>query len=171
MSSVVVQIEGAHVRVVGEIVLSRATTYQACEEFARRYPRHAAGLAVYADATGSNMQTTGKSDLTMVKEFFRSGEYGEVKYKIPTKNPPVRDRLALMNGKLAAADGQRTLKVDSRCRELIKDFEQVTYKEGSQVVDKERDSKRTHLSDALGYLLWREFEGKSGPIEKDRPLF
>jgi len=40
---------------------------------------------------------------------------------------------------------------------LIKDFEQVTYKENSQVMDKDRDSRRTHLSDALGYLVWQEF--------------
>ena len=46
-----------------------------------------------------------------------------------------------------------------RCKELIKDFEQVTYKENSQVIDKERDPRRTHLSDALGYLVWQEFRG------------
>ncbi len=40
---------------------------------------------------------------------------------------------------------------------MIKDLEQVTYKENSQVIDKERDPKRTHLSDALGYLVWQEF--------------
>jgi len=39
---------------------------------------------------------------------------------------------------------------------LIKDLEQVTYKADSNAIDKDRDRMRTHLSDALGYLLWQE---------------
>jgi hypothetical protein len=170
MSSIVAQREGQRVRVLDEIVLSRASTYQACEEFARRFPRHAAGLAVYADASGAHAQTTGKSDIGILKEFFRSGEYGRVNFKIPTKNPAVRDRVMLVNAKLAAANGDRMLMVHSCCTELIKDFEQVTYKEGSHVVDKESDPKRTHLSDALGYLVWREFESNAEPMERGRPI-
>ena len=50
--------------------------------------------------------------------------------------------------------------IHPRCKELIKDFEQVTYKENSQVIDKDRDPKRTHLSDALGYLAWQECRGR-----------
>ena len=160
MSSVVAQLDGETVIVLDEIVLKRATTMQACEEFERRYPKHPAGLAVYADATGARQQTSGGSDLETLKQFFRSGAYGRVDFRIPLTNPLVRDRVALMNAKLAAADGSRTLTVRGRCTELLKDLEQVVYKEGSQVMDKERDPKRTHLSDALGYLIWQEFHGK-----------
>ncbi len=39
---------------------------------------------------------------------------------------------------------------------LVADFEEVTFKPDTSVIDKERDSKRTHLSDALGYLIWQE---------------
>jgi hypothetical protein len=46
--------------------------------------------------------------------------------------------------------------VDRKCSELIKDFEQVCYKLDSTVPDKEKDRRRTHVSDALGYLLWQE---------------
>ena len=49
--------------------------------------------------------------------------------------------------------------VSARCRELIKDLEEVCYKPGSGQVDKDRDSRRTHLSDALGYLLWNRTKG------------
>ena len=45
----------------------------------------------------------------------------------------------LMNAKLESAEGERQLTVAAACTELIKDFEQVTYKENSQVIDKERD--------------------------------
>jgi hypothetical protein len=46
--------------------------------------------------------------------------------------------------------------VDPKCKELIKDLEQVCFKEDSNQIDKDRDRLRTHLSDALGYLLWQE---------------
>ena len=170
MSSVVAQMEGDTVRVLDEIVLKRATTIQACEEFERRYPKHAAGLIVYADATGARQQTSGVSDLGMLKQFFRSGAYGDVTFRVPTVNPMVRDRVLLMNAKLAAADGSRTLTVHRRCAELLKDFEQVNYKEGSQAIDKEKDPRRTHLSDALGYLVWQEFHGKNTSMGRNQRL-
>ncbi len=164
MSAVVAQVVGNRVVVLDEIVLSRATTMQACEEFRARFPRHPGGLRVYADATGARMHTTGRSDLNVLKEEVGHGAYGAASFLVPKSNPPVADRIALVNSKLGSAAGVRSLVVDPRCKELIKDFEQVTYKEGSQVVDKERDSKRTHLSDALGYLVWQEFgdRGKAG---------
>ena len=87
-----------------------------------------------------------------------------MEFEIPKANPVVRDRVTLMNAKLKSAGGERLLVVHPRCAELIRDFEQVTYKEGSGVVDKDRDPKRTHLSDALGYLVWQECgeKGKAG---------
>ena len=57
-----------------------------------------------------------------------------------------------------------------KCRELIKDLEEVTFKPDTCVIDKDRDAKRTHLSDALGYLAWQE-ERHSLPVgEQGRRL-
>lgn len=159
MCSVVAQARGEEIAVLDEIVLSRASTLDACEEFAGRFPTHGRGLVVYADATGARLQTSGTTDLRMLKGFFGGGEYGEVQFRIPKSNPPVRDRVTLMNAKLESAAGKRMLRVDPRCRELIKDLEQVTYKENSLMIDKDRDPRRTHLSDALGYLIWQECHG------------
>jgi hypothetical protein len=160
MCSVIAQVEGGRVKVIDEIVLGRASTQDACDEFARRFPAHRAGLIVYADASGGRMQTSGTNDLKILRQFLRTGEYGEVEFKIPPSNPPVRERVTLVNGKLESAAGVRMLTVDVKCRELIKDFEQVLYKEGStQAIEKDRDTKRTHLSDAVGYLIWQECGG------------
>ena len=124
---------GTRVTVLDEIVLSRASTYDACEEFASAVSgRIRRGLVVYADATGARLQTTGTTDVAILREFFRSGAYGEVEFRIPKSNPAVRDRVMLMNAKLESAAGERTLRVDPRCKELIKDLEQVTYKENSR---------------------------------------
>jgi hypothetical protein len=170
MCSVIAQVyRDGRVTVLDEIVLSRASTYDACSEFLARFESHAGGLVVYADATGARMQTTGKSDLAILRDALKN--YGQVEFRIPMSNPVVRERVQLMNAKLAAANGERLLQVHPRCTELIRDFEQVLYKEGSGVVDKDKDPKRTHLSDALGYLVWQECGGRGTVGEKGSRLF
>ena len=77
-------------------------------------------------------------------------------FRVPKFNPHVRERINLMNAKLRPASGEIQMLVHRKCKELIKDFEQVAYKEDSNVIDKDRDRSRTHLSDALGYLAWQE---------------
>jgi hypothetical protein len=155
MSSVVAQQIGDRVHVLDEIVLRRATTEQACEEFVERYTDHPGGLVIYGDASGQRMQTTGLSDFQMVREYLRSVRYGNVRLDLAKANPPVRDRVTLVNGQLGSADGTAKLLIDPRCKELIQDFEQVCFKPDSTVIDKEADPRRTHLSDALGYLIWQ----------------
>jgi hypothetical protein len=75
---------------------------------------------------------------------------------VPKANPPVRDRVMLVNAKLRSAGEEVHLVIDRKCKGLAKDFEQVVYKPESTIVDKERDPQLTHLSDALGYLVWQE---------------
>jgi len=171
MSSVVAQMDGEDVRVLDEIVLNRASTYDACAEFGNRFAEHAGGLVIYADASGARRQTSGTTDVEILKRFVSERTYGDVRFRIPKANPAVRDRVTLMNSKLESAAGERKLLIHPRCRELIKDFEQVMYKENSQVIDKDRDPKRTHLSDALGYLAWQERRAGLKIGEQDRPLF
>jgi hypothetical protein len=170
MCSVIAQVQrDGRVKVLDEIVLSRASTYDACSEFMERFPAHPGGLIVYADATGARLQTSGKTDVVILREGLRN--YGQVDFRIPKTNPVVRDRVTLMNSKLRSADGARLLEVNPRCTELIRDFEQVTFKEGSGVIDKDRDPRRTHLSDALGYLVWQECGGRGVAGEMGKRLF
>jgi hypothetical protein len=56
--------------------------------------------------------------------------------------------------------------VNARCKELIADFEQVSYMEDSMQIDKDKDRLRTHTSDALGYLVFQEH--KSAPFGERR---
>ncbi len=170
MSSVVAQKRGEEIVVVDEIVLSRASTTQACEEFHARYPNHQAGVVIYGDASGQRLQTAGTTDYRIIKEFFRKTAYGYVKFHVPASNPSVRERLALVNAKLFSASEEVQLFVDPRCKGLITDFEEVTFKPDSSVIDKDRDSKRTHLSDALGYLIWQECRPKASYGEQSRRL-
>jgi hypothetical protein len=83
-----------------------------------------------------------------------------VSYRVPKANPAVLDRIRKVNALLTNAMGEVGLEVSSKCKELIKDFEEVMYKTGSGVIDKLRDPLRTHASDALGYVIWELYGEK-----------
>jgi len=170
MSSVIVQVAKGEVRVLDEIVIRRATTSQAGEEFLKRYPRHHKGVCIYGDASGSAQQTTGATDYEMVREYFMVNSAVPVKYKVPKSNPAVRDRTNLLNRQLRSASGTVGLLVDPKCKELILDFEQVSYKQETNIIDKDRDRLRTHLSDALGYLVWQECRMEPTVVEGTQRL-
>jgi hypothetical protein len=170
MSSIVAQKKGEEVRVLDEIVLSRASTVEACEEFHLRYPNHQAGIVIYGDASGQRLQTAGTTDYQIIKEYFRRTAYGNAKFRVPASNPSVRERIALVNAKLFSASGEVTLLTHPRCKGLIMDFEEVTFKPDSSVIDKEKDSKRTHLSDALGYVVWQECRPQVAFGEQEKRL-
>ena len=171
MSSVIAQKDGEEVRVLDEIVLRRASTWDACEEFHTRFGDHEAGVTIYGDASGARMQTAGTTDYQMVKQFFAKTGYKKFRLKVPAANPGVRDRVLLLNSKFLNAAGETRLAIDPKCKGLIQDFEEVTYKPDSSVIDKDRDPQRTHLSDALGYLVWQECRPQAKFGERERPLF
>lgn len=157
MSSVIAQRVGDELHVLDEIVIPRSNTVEACREFHGRFARHIGGVVVYGDASGNQRQTTGLSDYQVVRRFMAEHGFGNAGYRVPAANPAVRDRVQLVNARMRNAAGEIRLRVDPKCRELIRDFEEVRYKPGTTLIDKDRDPKRTHLSDALGYLVWQEF--------------
>ena len=156
LCSLVVQKCRDEVRVLDEIVLHRATTEQACEEFERKFGRPSGGVVVCGDANGTSTHTASQdTDYGVVQKYFQ--ERGRIiQRRVPKSNPSVRDRVGLMNARLCNVLGDVNLIVSPRCKELIDDFEQVAYEEESTQIDKNKDRHRTHASDALGYLVWQE---------------
>ncbi len=170
LCSVVAQMHGNTVYVVDEIVMSRATTEQACDEMFRRYRTYMNKLTIYGDASGNNQHTTGSSDYKVIRDFFRRVGVQQPEQRVPTKNPFVRDRVTAVNTLLKNSVDEIHLYVDPRCKELIRDFEELAFKEGTTIPDKTKDMTRSHLSDALGYLIWQEYQtGKTG--ERSGRLF
>jgi hypothetical protein len=96
MCSVVAQGSGGEFRVLDEIVLRRAATEQACQEFEKRFGLPASGVIVYGDASGSAMKTSGFSDYGVIREYFKS-RAAKVTYRVPSANPPVRERVNAVN--------------------------------------------------------------------------
>jgi hypothetical protein len=158
LSSVVVQMDRGVAKVIDEIVLRHATTQQACQQFVERYGKHRAGVEIFGDASGYQQRTTGNSDYDIIQEYLKTYTTLQVNYRAARSNPSVRERVMLMNARLRSASGATAVLLDEKCVELIKDFEQVAYKEDTFQIDKDRDRMRTHISDALGYLLWEEFK-------------
>ncbi len=171
MSSVLVQQHSGRLVVIDEIVLERATTEEAGQEFENRYKSHKASLEIFGDASGRNMHTTGTTDYSMLQGFLYQTGFRHVKLNVPQKNPPVLSRVQKVNALLTNALGEVRLEVDPRCKELIKDFEEVMFKPDSGIVDKVRDPRRTHASDALGYLVWALYGEKVKAGEINKPLF
>ncbi len=125
---------------------------------------------IYGDASGQRLQSAGTTDYRIIKEFFRQTVYASPKFRVPASNPSVRERIGLVNASLFSANEEVHLTIDPRCKGVIADLEEVVYKPDSSVIDKERDPKRTHLSDALGYLLWQECRPKATFGEQARRL-
>ncbi len=171
MSSVVLQWRGARLAVIDEIVLERATTEEACMEFENRYKEHAGALEIYGDASGRNMHTAGTNDYSTVQNCLTRAGFRNMKLRVPASNPAVLNRVRKVNALLTNAAGEVRLEVDPRCKELIRDFEEVMYKPDSGLIDKLRDPKRTHASDALGYAIWQLFGEKTQAGEVDKRLF
>lgn len=161
MSSVLLQRDGERLLVIDEIVLERATTEEACMEFENRYKGLSGGLEIYGDASGNSMHTTGASDYQTIRSCLYRAGFRNVRMQVPAANPGVLNRVRKVNALLTNALGEVRLEVDPRCRELIKDFEETLFKPDSGVIDKLRDPRRTHASDALGYVVWQLFGEKT----------
>ncbi|MDD3947407.1 MAG: terminase family protein [Clostridia bacterium] len=152
------------VRVIDEIFLRNSNTPEACKEFKTRYPNHEAGVVLYGDETGN--QRSSISNITNWKIIETElARYG-VQKRVPTHNPPERDRINAVNGMICNSKGERRVFVNPNCKNIIRDLEQVAYKEGSAQIDKSsgKDKMLTHSSDAFGYMIEKEFSLNRGEI-------
>lgn len=156
-SAVVVQLHESKDRsmveahVIDEIVIDHGDTDRACREFLKRYSTHKSEVHFYGDASGSHSQT--------VSEYKVAGDalypvFGD-RLSIPdiSSNPRISERVASVNAKLRNGLGVASLFINKKCKELLLDLRKLMphpNKEGD--IDKS-DKKRSHTSDALGYLL------------------
>ena len=174
------------IHVLEEIVIKDAYTEMACEKSAERVALYYRALPssqkpltieIYGDATGSHRRTAGaQSDWAIVRQSFEKsvGTYVP-RYHLSASNPPVRDRVACVNRRLRNQAEERHLLIDSKCRELIRDLEDVSWaldSAGTVTSDiNKKDPNRTHTSDALGYFVYQAFpltpkigEKSQGPL-------
>lgn len=154
---------------MGEYLNSRADrlyTQEACREFENRYKAHIGPIDIFGDASGRNLHTTGLSDYSISQNFLYQVGFRKIWLRVPQSNPPVLNRVNKVNAMLTNALGEMRLEVDPRCKELIKDLEEVMFKPDSGIVDKAHDPRRTRASDALGYVILGTIRTTSGGRRK-----
>ncbi|MGI8959281.1 MAG: terminase large subunit domain-containing protein [Bryobacteraceae bacterium] len=168
MCSVVAQRVADTVYVLDELVLPDSNTPAACEEFLRRTQpwwsdADAFAVHVYGDATGdSRTSAASRTDWRIIRDFFHAKKAAcDASIRVSSSNPPVKDRINCVNSRVCNSFGERRLFVDPRCWQLIRDFEQVSWKtdwNGNSLLHLDKsDPMRTHVSDALGYYIAQEF--------------
>lgn len=108
-------------------------------------------IRLYGDASGASAKTTGPSDHAAIREVFPTASW-----HMPRANPHVRDRYAAVNSRMQTSDGRRHTTVDPTCVHLIADLEQVIFADNGEA-DKKSNPMLTHISDAYGYWVVREW--------------
>lgn len=133
-------------------------------------------LYIYGDSSGAQRNTSAsRTDWQIVKDFFgRHSDQYHASFRISKANPLVKDRVNCVNAVLRNYAGEHRLLIAPACRHLIKDFEQVCWKAdpyGNPTADLDKsDPMRTHVSDALGYMVAQEFPMRIQAGERSGPL-
>jgi len=115
-------------------------------EIRRRYPGHR--LYGYPDASGGNRSTNAtQTDIQILEQYGISNQS-------PKSNPPVRDRVSACQALLENGKGEHRLKISSTCKRMIECLELQCYNDKGAP---DKEGGHDHMNDALGYLVWREF--------------
>jgi hypothetical protein len=159
MSAVICQRAADELEQIDEIELRNSNTAEMCEALRQRYPGRS--ITVYPDPSG-NQRTTktsavGQTDFAVI----RGAGFHLIS---PRAAPPVVDRVNEVNALCCATDGRRRYWVDPRCRRTITAANQLTYKPGTNLIDKRHGYD--HITDALGYLVHAEFPLVSNRLDQ-----
>ena len=125
---------------------------------------HRGMIQVFGDQRASARSSqSGESSWDIVDRVFRKLE--NYSLEVPDDQPPPRLRVDSVNAKFCSSLDVRSLWIDPRCEELIRDFEQVMWDDDGQSLREWRrgamgtEKHRTHLSDGLGYMIHRLYPG------------
>jgi hypothetical protein len=170
MSWVVGQMNGNDMYWTKGLSFSYTNTSRMCElleEYLTKYfdGKFPKDMVFYGDYSGTkHTSNSSRSDWEIIIEHFRN------KTNVVKKTKPcldIRDRNASTNGRLCNAKGERRMFVDAEeCKELVRDWEQVTRKENGIDLNGD-DAKRTHSSDAVDYHCAYEYpiRGKARGVQ------
>ncbi len=142
--AVIAQVSGGEIRVYDELHVNGSSTEEIANELKTRYPN--SKIIIYPDPAARQKKTSagGKTDFSILVNAGFTVHARQF-------HTPVRDRVNAANAKLRSADGTTKLYIDPRCKHTIESLQRLTYKEGTNQIDK--DSGLDHMSDALSYLI------------------
>lgn len=160
MVSLVGQKMGNKFRVFKELILEEGNIFEMVDLFRDHYPTHGSEVHVFGDATGKfRSEQTRHSNYSLIMKAM-SNYPVPVRLRLPEKNPNVPDRINAVNIALRDPSGIVNLEMTSHCPELMQDFEECL-SDGRGGIKKTHNKKdpyhrRTHVSDAIGYWVWKE---------------
>lgn len=149
--------------VIGEVYIPKnSNTPAVCRKLVQDFGRHEGQIRCYGDATGGSRGSAkvSGSDWDLIKAEFRQSPFSSrVSYHVPSGNPAERVRVNAVNSRLLSESGAIRLMVDAeKAPKITLDLEGVCLlKGGSGEIDKKATPELTHISDALGYYIAKEF--------------
>jgi len=151
----IVQEDAQNTYAVDEIFMRNGGDWvQACQMLRPILEHHKGGIILDGDARcGDVSAQTGKSDYALIRECLAIWYNYGIETVARRSNPPIVDRINAVNYRLCDPHGVSRFFISPRCKELLKDLEQVTPKKDARHPDGSKDKMRTHCSDAIGYQI------------------
>ena len=155
-TNAVIGIKQGNKLIIFDEISKQNDTDALAQEITRRYPHNR--ILVYPDASGSQRSTinASKTDIAILES------YGFSSMALKS-NPFIKDRVATVNALLQNGKGERRLEIHASCSRLIECLELQSYDE--KTGDPDKQNGYDHHNDALGYLIYREFNllyGRAG---------
>jgi len=148
--------------VFGEVYVPRnSNTEIICRRLLKNWGKHEGHVYLYGDATGGAKGTAKVrgSDWDIIRDMLRPTFGDRLHTRVGKSNPSERRRINAMNSRVKSSSGTRRLFVDPQhAPETVRDFQGVMLvKGGSGEIDKKHDPKLTHLTDGIGYYVYRKY--------------
>ena len=163
MAGVICSKVGDTLHIWDEIAVKNSNTDEVAQMLRQRFGNRE--IIAYPDPTGKARKTSaaGLTDHGILRK------YG-IKVVAPNSPWAVKDRLNATNWLIKNAEDERRLFLHPRCKNTIKGFRSVTYKEGAEDFVVDKDPGLEHWIDGCGYLIlsamnqvkpWKVGSGKS----------
>lgn len=131
-----------------EVFLLNSNTEEMCEALNNKNYN---GMSIVPDSTGNARKTSSTYQGITRTDHFILKEKGFFVKRF--RNPHIKDRINNVNRLLE----QNRIIIHPRCKNLIKDLEQASWKEGKLELDKDPSHLLNQIADTLGYLSWHLF--------------
>jgi hypothetical protein len=148
----VAQYDFRKARIRKEYALRNSSTQETVIKFCQDHMslRGTSLIRVFGDASGnSRRSTTGYSDYHYVKEALKENGF-RFEICVPGVNPPIVNRVTILNAWLKNGKGECFIEVDPSCEYTIKDFSSQEAKGRIPLPN----NNLGHRVDAAGYYIW-----------------
>lgn len=157
---------------IDEISMNKSNTREVCVEFINKYgpkgKHHSRNIFIYGDASA----VVGHSNFEEIEEWLGPAFVGDIRIRVPRKNPRHTSRLKAANALLRNANGDVRWVINPNCSMLIRDMNSQGLDENLSKLKNQRASDGLtlgHMSDTADYIIDRLFPFKRQSLRRDKP--